>query len=239
MRTRAAGRCLVCNAKLRDEHLCLECGYPTRAATGDERIQWEIAQWDAHRMEKRDNRGPVRSIPASPEAWPTVAPAKPGPPLGSAGASETPPRRKKHGLRRTPQPVGIEIDLRTTEPAVVFPVHAGRRPARLVLDRAVVFMEPSGPGRRRWIPIEEVSSVRVTERLLVLEGTVERIRVRCRDSRLIEQAGLLITEAVNEGRRGLRHDPDVVQAWCELTSDLWKAPLGRAKIRARKIGPLL
>lgn len=211
LRASRAERCVSCHRKVGRERLCPACGLPTRLASDDERAAWELAQWRlAH------GRG-----------------------VGQSGAIL--PARPKGILGRGREVRGesIEIDLRPSAAAVTVRGTTGLRRATLVVDRATVSLAPHRLRRTRWIPLEEVVSVRCTGKALVVESPVERIRLKHHDPAVLERAAAVVSAAVAEAHVGRRHDPDVTQAWCELISDLWKAPLGRARITARKAGPLV
>lgn len=204
----------------------MHCGHPTSHATNDEWQSWELGQWRA-----RDLHLHVPSeSPHAAEPWPLEAPAPAALRIReqSYQAVSNPP------AVTDAQPEGIEIDLRTSNASALVRGRSRGRSATLLVDRAVVILDRAGSGRKRWMPLEEIDAIKPSGTTLIIESTAEQIRLECRDPGAITRAARILTAAEAEARLGHRHDPDVMQAWCELTSALWKGPLSRHRIKARQ-----
>ena len=247
MRTKRVAHCVSCNSRLNDESLCPDCGYPTRNATDDERIEWEIRQWrTAHSPPAPDPPPHATDPPPQSNGMPVVrrrSMGRPPPeptPLAPTILPASPRRmRFRDPGERHPaaeQPEGIVIDLRA---GATFAVHgrSGLRPATLRVAQAAITLEPRLFGRIRWIPLDEVERIESHGGALELDSSVERIRLHA-DASTIERTSEAVRASVAEARRGGRHDPDVTQAWIELVSDLWKTKLSRVRVWVRKRVPL-
>lgn len=222
------------------------CGHPASRATAEERRAWELEQWRARELQDTasasnaagplDSRGPATKPaggpPQEPEPWPLEAPM----PSPARALDRSPDARSKsRGPGTHAKPEGIVIDLRARDASALVRGRSRGRPATLLINRVTVFLDRAGRGRLRWIPLEEIDEIKQSASALIIESTAERIRLECRDPGVIARAARILTVASAEAKLGFRHDPDVMQAWCELTSDLWKGSLSRHRIKARKL----
>lgn len=81
-------------------------------------------------------------------------------------------------------------------------------------------------GRTRWIPLEEVQDVALSDKVTVHVAVgAESLRFTTSNGVPAEQLAGLIKREVAEARvpNSPRHHPDILQEWCERASERWNA----------------
>src|SRR5438067_9318669 len=87
--------CSSCGAKTPIQAFCQQCGQPTPVCTADERILWEMGQWESSRA-KQGTRVRTVPLPLTPPPEPMVyspPPRDPEPPRDASPTPEQPPAR--------------------------------------------------------------------------------------------------------------------------------------------------
>lgn len=237
--------CTSCGARVPLEPLCAKCGTPTAAATEEQRITYELERWRRHASEppkakpaiglaeRRDGPGsemhrtiyldPPRSTPSiTPSAGPSSARTTPSfvaPSRNGAPSAEGP---RLLDLRK-----GERVSL--TEEG-----RSGLRQATLAVTQYRVALIV---GRHpRWIPLEEVHRVRLTDKVTVsVDAWGESLRFVPTQALGAEALRSKLESEVASARQvnSPRHHPDLLQEWCERSSRQWRSTVGRMRVRLR------
>ena len=123
-------------------------------------------------------------------------------------------------------------------------IHEGRsrlRAATLVITTYRIAVIGRGARRRvlGWIPLEEIERIKRVWRgaaTLHIEGSFERMSFQFAASGALTTTTEAVRTAVKEARASgtARHSADVIQAWCERTSEVWESGANRFRLRIRK-----
>jgi hypothetical protein len=117
------------------------------------------------------------------------------------------------------------------------------RPAVLVVTRYRVALITKMPRSLHWIPLEEVSQMRLRWRggwTLEVEGSVEFLSLHKRSKQTLISVKELLASEVAESRApgGRRHHPEVTQDWCDRSIEMWETHAGQIRLFIRR-HPLL
>lgn len=114
------------------------------------------------------------------------------------------------------------------------------RRATLVVTNYRVALVTRFPVRQvRWIPLEDVESVRRRWHgtySLTITGSIEVLTLQKARREVLASFGELLESEVREARApgGRRHHPDIVQEWCDRSSEVWDSFVARLRLWIRQ-----
>ena len=109
-----------------------------------------------------------------------------------------------------------------------------RRSTLLITSFRVAVVPHGRRGRVRWIPLEEITDIKVKRSKIIVHAPVEVLRFTAHLKRLIQGPAEILRGEVRVARRGMRRSSEVVQLWCDMTSDIWDSNAGQLRLFLRR-----
>ncbi len=111
------------------------------------------------------------------------------------------------------------------------------RPATLAVTNHRVILR-RWLGKVRWIPLQHVDKTAVRWRgawAIVLVGSVEILALQKSGRRQIDMFHAMVDSEIGAAQSGARrHDPDLVQEWCDMATEVWDSHFGKIRIAMRR-----
>jgi hypothetical protein len=110
------------------------------------------------------------------------------------------------------------------------------RRSTLLITSFRVAVVPHGRrrGRVRWIPLEEITDIKVKRSKIIIHAPVEVLRFTAHLKRLIQGPAEVLRGEVRVARRGMRRSSEIVQLWCDMTSEIWDSDAGQIRLFMRR-----
>lgn len=151
------------------------------------------------------------------------------------------PRKLTRRERRVERLLDVIGAVEGEETTLILEGRSRLRSATLLVTQYRVSLLTRGANKRviAWIPLEEIERIRRVWRgapTAHIEGSFERLSFQAGTSAKLEEAIALIRREVREARApgARRHHAEVIQLWCEHTSDVWESDTGRLRLWIRK-----